>query len=137
MADVFDSATRSWIMSRVTSKGTRPEALVAESLKVAGIKYQSHRADLPGCPDFVVARQKLAIFVNGCFWHWHGCSRCRMPSSNTVYWEKKIAGNVARDKMSRSELHRLGWRYVTVWECNLKDGLKRCVRALRLLKTKS
>jgi len=134
MTDVFDSATRSWIMSRVTSSDTRPEVFIAESLKAAGIRFQAHRADLPGHPDFVVASQKLAIFVNGCFWHWHGCPRCRMPASNRAYWKQKISRNVLRDKKSRSELHRLGWRYMTVWECNLKVGLKRCTRTLRLLK---
>lgn len=131
MTDVFDTAKRSWIMSRVMSKGTRPELSVAASLKAAGLRFQTHRADLPGCPDFVIARYKLAIFVNGCFWHWHGCARCRMPLSNRDYWERKITRNVARDRQSRTELHRLGWCYVTVWECNLGDGLKRCARMVR------
>ena len=136
MTDVFDAAKRSWIMSRVVSKGSRPEQFVAVSLKAAGLRLQTHRADLPGCPDFVIARSKLAIFVNGCFWHWHGCVRCRMPASNREYWTKKIERNVARDKRSRVELHRLGWRYVTIWECNLGDGLKRCTRMARILNVK-
>lgn len=120
-------------MSRVASKGTRPEILVAESLRTSGFKFQAQRFDLPGRPDFVVSRLKLAIFVNGCFWHWHGCSHCRMPSSNRAYWKKKIAGNVARDRRSHAELHQLGWRYVTIWECNMSDGLMRCRRVLRQL----
>jgi DNA mismatch endonuclease (patch repair protein) len=131
MADVFDTAKRSWIMSRVTSRGTKPEVFVAEALKVAGYRFQSHRIDLPGRPDFTINELKLAIFVNGCFWHWHGCARCRMPASNVAYWKKKIAGNIARDRRSRTELHRLGWRYLTIWECDLNGGLVRCRRVLR------
>jgi DNA mismatch endonuclease (patch repair protein) len=134
MADVFDPAKRSWIMSRVVSKGTRPEQFVAASLKAAGLRFQTHRADLPGSPDFVITRYKLAVLVNGCFWHWHGCARCRMPASNQDYWKEKIARNTARDRMSRTELHRLGWRYVTVWECELEEGVKRFLRIARLLK---
>jgi DNA mismatch endonuclease (patch repair protein) len=133
MADIFDAAKRSWIMSRVVSKGTRPEQFIATSLRAAGIRFQTHRADLPGCPDFVFAGIRLAVFVDGCFWHWHGCPRCRMPASHQDYWEKKIARNIARDRQSRTELHRLGWRYVTVWECNLADGMKRCTRMVRKL----
>ena len=134
MTDIFDAATRSRIMSSVPSKGTRPEIYVGEMLKTAGFKCQAQCADLPGHPDFVFARKKLAIFVNGCFWHWHGCSRCSMPSSNRTFWKKKIVGNVARDRKTRSSLHKLGWWYLTIWECNLNGGLSRCKRVLRQLK---
>jgi len=131
MVDVFNSAKRSWVMSRVRSKDTLPELVVANALKRGGIRFQKHRKDLPGCPDLVIARHRLAIFVNGCFWHWHGCSRCKMPEANRHFWRTKFNENVARDKRSRMALHRLGWHYVTIWECNLRDGLKRCFSAIR------
>src|ERR1035438_6983450 len=112
MVDVFNSAKRSWVMSRVRSKDTLPEFVVANALKRGGIRFQKHRKDLPGCPDLVIARHRLAIIVNGCFWHWHGCSRCKMPEANRHFWRTKFNGNVARDKRSRMALHRLGWHYV-------------------------
>lgn len=134
MADIFDVAKRSWIMSRVPSTGTRPEQFVSAALKTAGLRFHTQRADLPGRPDFAFAKIKLAVFVDGCFWHWHGCPRCRMPATNRPYWTRKIGRNISRDRQSRVELHRLGWRYLTVWECNLADGIKRCIRTVRLLK---
>src|SRR5689334_21204579 len=101
MTDTFDKTTRSWIMSRVKGRGTRPEIRVASELSRRRIKYQQHRQDLPGCPDFVFPRLRLVVFVNGCFWHWHGCIRCRMPSSNRKYWQWKIERNRLRDKEHR------------------------------------
>ncbi len=130
MTDTFDPRMRSWIMSRVMSRGTTPERRVSEALKTAGLRFSMHREDLPGNPDFVFNRRRIAVFVNGCFWHWHGCARCRMPSANKRYWKHKIKKNVARDKKHRSELHRLGWRYLTIWECSLDAGIARCIRKL-------
>ena len=124
-------------MSSVPSKGTRPEKYVAEMLKLAGFKCQAQRVDLPGRPDFAMPLKRVAIFVNGCFWHWHGCVRCSMPSTNRAFWKKKIYGNIARDRKSRSALHKLGWRYITIWECNLDGGLSRCKSALRQLKDRT
>ena len=137
MADVFTKAKRSWIMSRVSSRGTRPEQRVAEALKAAGIRFGANRRSLPGSPDIVLPRLRLAIFIDGCFWHWHGCVRCRMPASNQSYWRRKISGNVCRDKKNRSELHRLGWSYMTIWECDLNSGIRRCLRRISILKRQS
>lgn len=120
-------------MSCVPSKGTRPEKIVSDALRLRGIRFQSHRGDLPGRPDIVIANRKLAIFVNGCFWHWHGCSRCTIPNTNRAFWEDKMVRNIARDKRARMDLHRLGWKFVTVWECDLQSGLTRCIRKIRSL----
>lgn len=135
MPDTFSRSVRSWIMSCVPSKGTRPERIAADALRSEGIRYQSHRKDLPGHPDFVITNRKLAIFVNGCFWHWHGCFRCTVPNTNRAFWEAKIDRNIARDKQVRIQLHRLGWKFVTVWECDLQRGLTRCIRRIKSLDT--
>jgi len=130
MTDTFDIETRSWIMSRVVSRGTKPEKCVTQALRAAGLRFYTHRRSLPGNPDIVFPKRRLAVFVNGCFWHWHGCVRCRMPSSNQRYWRKKIAKNVERDKKHRVALHQLGWRYMTIWECDLGKGISRCLRVI-------
>jgi DNA mismatch endonuclease (patch repair protein) len=131
LVDTFDKNMRSWIMSRVKSKGTRPEIAVKLALKFAGCPFSFQPRDLPGNPDFVFPRFKLTVFVNGCFWHWHGCPRCRMPTSNKSYWQKKIASNVRHDKSHRRALTASGWHYLTIWECNLKSGISRLLRKVR------
>jgi DNA mismatch endonuclease (patch repair protein) len=128
--DTVSPIKRSWVMSRVKSQGSGAEKKVISALRKNCKKFATHVKSLPGCPDVAFREEKLAIFVNGCFWHWHGCGRSRMPASNRLYWSKKIAGNVSRDKRNRRELHCLGWRYLTIWECNIETGLRRCFRAL-------
>lgn len=118
-------------MSRVKGTGTSAERTVGDAFRRAGLRFSQHARTLPGCPDFVFRRARLAVFVNGCFWHWHGCPRCRLPKSNTDYWRGKIDRNVARDKRTRSELRRLRWRYTTIWECDLKRGIARAIRRAR------
>ncbi|MEK7996798.1 MAG: very short patch repair endonuclease [Planctomycetota bacterium] len=137
MADTFDAKTRSWIMSRVLSRGTRPEVAVGDALREAGFKFSTKAARLPGNPDFVLRRIKLAVFVNGCFWHWHGCPRSRMPRDNRYYWEKKIARNIRRDRSTKTALREAGWRYWTVWECNLKTGIGRLFGKIRALEAET
>jgi len=133
MTDTFDKETRSWIMARVRSKGTQPELAVSKALKASGLRFQTSAKGIAGNPDFAFRKLKLAIFVNGCFWHWHGCRRCRMPSSNREYWRAKISRNMERDKRYRRELHRLGWRYVTIWECDIEAGIARTTRRAKEL----
>ena len=124
------SSTRSQIMSRIRSKNTAPEMEVRRALHRAGHRYRIHRADLPGCPDLLFPRQRVALFVNGCFWHWHGCERSRMPKSNVDYWTAKIHGNVERDKRTRSELEGLGWKWRVIWECEIPVEVERLSREL-------
>jgi DNA mismatch endonuclease (patch repair protein) len=137
MTDTFDKAKRSWIMARIPSKGTKPEALVVQALTAAGLHFQQNRKELPGKPDIVFPELKLVVFVNGCFWHWHGCRRSRMPSSNVAYWQAKISLNVSRDRRTRRLLSAQGWHYATIWECTAVRGVKRLLGKIEVLRQKS
>jgi DNA mismatch endonuclease (patch repair protein) len=108
-------------MSKVRSKNTKPEKIVRSMLFSMGFRFRINRKDLPGRPDIVLPRYKTVIFVHGCFWHRHNCKDATMPKSNTDFWEKKFSANVERDKKVKSELVALGWKVITVWECELKD----------------
>src|SRR4051812_18291973 len=114
MTDSFDPAMRSWIMSRVLSRGTKPERIVSETLTQSRIRFSTAGKSLPGNPDIIIRRIRLAVFVNGCFWHWHGCKRSRMPATNMTYWEQKIARNLARDRQAKRALSLAGWHYCTI-----------------------
>lgn len=133
MADTFDPAMRSWIMSRVLSRDTKPEKIVSRALTQGQIRFSTRGKSLPGNPDIVFRRIRLAVFVNGCFWHWHGCKRSRMPASNATYWQTKIARNVARDRRTKRALSLAGWHYCTIWECNIPNGIARLRTAIRKL----
>lgn len=113
--------SRSEVMSRVHSKDTGPERAVRSLLHALGYRFRLHRKDLPGSPDIVLPGRKAIIFVHGCFWHGHDCKRgSRTPKANADYWTRKLAGNVARDSRTRTELETLGWRVLVVWECEIK-----------------
>jgi len=114
--------SRSETMRRVKSRDTGVELKVRRALWQAGIRYRLHRAALPGKPDIVIARDKLAIFVHGCFWHQHpGCARSRRPGTRRDYWDPKLDRNVARDAAVRAQLECLGWQVFTVWECQAEQ----------------
>ena len=116
------SPERSATMRAVKSRDTTPELAVRKLLREIAPGYRLHRADLPGKPDIVYGRKKLAIFVHGCFWHGHDCARGnRPPRENADYWRRKIAGNRARDAAHLEALTRLGWRTLVVFECALKN----------------
>jgi len=134
VADTFDRETRSWIMAQVRSRGTRPERAVRRALRQAGCRVSSNGKSLPGNPDFVIREIRLAIFVNGCFWHWHGCPRSRMPAANRAYWEGKIARNVRRDRRSKRGLRAAGWHYWTIWECTLASSIARLLGRIARLR---
>jgi DNA mismatch endonuclease (patch repair protein) len=136
MTDTFDAETRSWVMSRVLSRGTEPEKSVRKALKASGCRFSSQARRLPGTPDFVIPDLRLVVFVNGCFWHWHGCPRCRMPASNRLYWERKITRNVKRDRRSKRSLTASGWHYWTIWECSLASGVARLLGKIAALKAR-
>lgn len=121
-------------MSRVQSRGTRPEQAVRKALRAAGWRVSSNGKALPGNPDFVIREIRLAIFVNGCFWHWHGCPRSRMPATNRAYWTGKIARNVRRDRRSKRSLSAAGWHYWTVWECGLASNIARLLGRIEKLR---
>lgn len=125
-------------MSRIRGKDTRPEITVRQFLWHHGYRYRLHRKDLPGRPDIVIARLKVAIFVNGCFWHGHSCQR-RFPETNAAFWNAKIARNRDRDYRNHSDLEAMGWLVIVVWECQLtrvaqrQETLGRLLDTLRLL----
>lgn len=116
------SPERSATMRAVKSKDTGPELIVRRLLREIAPGYRLHREDLPGKPDIVYGKRKLAIFVHGCFWHGHDCARgARMPKANADYWQAKIARNRARDARNVEALAARGWRVLIVYECALKD----------------
>jgi DNA mismatch endonuclease, patch repair protein len=121
MTDVFSKEKRSWIMSRVKGRDTKPEILVRSLIFRMGFRFRLHRRDLPGTPDIVLPRHGKVIFVHGCFWHGHkNCPRSKRPTTNENFWNNKLDGNIKRDKRYRGELRRLGWKPLVVWECETK-----------------
>lgn len=119
--DVHDPETRSYNMSRIKGKDTKPEMLVRKYLFAHGFRYRLNVKTLPGKPDIVLPKYKTVIFVNGCFWHGHkGCRYFTLPKTNTEWWLNKIKDTQKRDKEKEIELNVAGWRVITIWECELK-----------------
>lgn len=123
MADNHSKEVRSINMSHIRSTNSKPEEIVRKYLFAEGFRYRKNVKKLPGCPDIVLPKYKTVIFVNGCFWHKHDCPRFVWPSSNQDYWRPKILRNVERDNQSRKDLETLGWKVITVWECELKKNV--------------
>lgn len=122
MTDVVDRTTRSRMMSGIRGKNTRPERVVRSFLHRAGLRFRLH-ASLPGKPDLVFPRYKVALFVHGCFWHRHaGCRYTTTPASNSEFWRSKFESNMRRDKQVRKLLEDAGWRVRVIWSCQLTEG---------------
>jgi DNA mismatch endonuclease, patch repair protein len=122
MADVHDKKTRSYNMSQIKGKNTKPEMLVRKFLHANGFRYRLHVKNLPGKPDLVLPKYKTVIFVHGCFWHGHeGCKYFVLPKTRTEWWLNKINSNTANDKKAINVLKRDGWKIVILWECNLRN----------------
>ncbi len=130
MTDNLTLKQRSYTMSRVRSVDTSPELVVRRLSYALGYRHRLHRRDLPGTPDLVFPSRRKVIFVHGCFWHGHGCSRDRTPATNRAYWNAKRRRNKARDHRDLAELCALGWKALLVWECELRD-LVRLTRRIR------
>lgn len=111
---------RSWLMSRIRGKDTKPEMQLRSLIHRMGYRFRLHRADLAGKPDLVFPSRKKAIFVHGCFWHGHYCKRKKMPKSRMEFWTEKISSNRRRDIRARRSLACLGWSSLVVWECQIK-----------------
>lgn len=124
LADNHSKEIRSMNMSHIRSTNSKPEEIVRKYLFSKGLRYRKNVRTLPGKPDIVLPKYKTIVFVNGCFWHKHDCGRFVMPSSNTEYWEKKINGNVERDKTNIALLEEQGWRVIVIWECQLKKRVQ-------------
>lgn len=121
MTDVHNKETRSYNMSRIRAKDTKPEILVRKFLFSKGFRFRLHDKKLPGKPDIVLRKYRTAIFVHGCFWHGHDdCAYYVIPKSNTDFWIRKIEGNKAKDIQNFHKLIRDGWRVITIFECQLK-----------------
>lgn len=137
MADRITPERRSWNMSCIRAKDTRPERRLRSLLHQAGFRYRLHHAGLPGKPDLVLPRYRTVIFVHGCYWHRHpGCKNTTTPRTRTDFWLAKFEGTVERDKRVTQELKSLGWRVITIWECELERDADAIVRRIRRLLTK-
>jgi DNA mismatch endonuclease (patch repair protein) len=126
MADVFSKQERSSIMRKVLGKHTKPEIIVRKYLSSQKIKYRLHSKKLPGKPDIIIPSKKIAILINGCFWHGHtGCKNSVLPKSNRIYWEEKIGRNKLRDRRNLRALKKEDWRVIVIWECKLSNDRAR------------
>lgn len=131
MVDIHDKATRSYNMSRIRSKNTKPEIMVRKFLFSNGFRYRLHVSTLPGKPDIFLPKYKTIIFVNGCFWHGHSnCKYANIPKSNTDFWREKFHYNQIRQESQIRELRRLGWNVLKLWQCELSDRKLRSVKRI-------
>ena len=125
MADVHSPEVRSYNMSRIRSRNTKPEELVCKYLFSQGLRYRKNDKRLLGKPDIVLPKYKTVIFVNGCFWHMHeGCKYFVWPKSNAEFWRDKIQGNSIRDQENYRQLSEMGWKIIVIWECQLKKDIR-------------
>ncbi|MCP4050881.1 MAG: DNA mismatch endonuclease Vsr [bacterium] len=133
--DTISKEHRSWNMSRIKSKNTRPEMTVRSTLHKMGFRFRLHNNKMPGKPDIVLPRYKTVIFVHGCFWHRHSnCKYAYNPKSKTDFWRNKFKETVRRDKDKELTLKSSGWKVLTIWECeiknteNIEDKIKRLIK---------
>lgn len=121
MTDVHSKETRSFNMSRIRGKNTKPEIMVRKFLFNKGFRYRINVRNLPGKPDIVLKKYRTAIFIHGCFWHGHEGHPCFIiPKTRTEWWTKKIRKNKERDQKAHEKLRQEGWAVMTIWECQLK-----------------
>ncbi len=122
MTDIVDSKRRSEMMARIHGRDTKPELTVRRIAHRMGLRFRLHRKNLPGRPDLVFPKHRLAVFVHGCFWHRHqGCKFASNPKSGVAFWKEKFAANLARDTRQEAELKELGWSVLVIWECETRD----------------
>ena len=132
--DNLTKEKRSWNMSRIGGKNTKPEIVVRSILHRCGFRFRIHRKDLPGKPDIVLPKHKAVIFVHGCFWHRHeGCKFAYNPKSRLSFWHEKFATTIERDREHVRRLNEMGWRVEVIWECELKDEEKLRERLVKFL----
>ncbi|NVM23811.1 MAG: very short patch repair endonuclease [Desulfobacterales bacterium] len=127
--DTVTKEKRSWIMSRIRSNNTKPELVLRRSFYHRGLRYRIHYDNLPGKPDIVFPKQRLAVFVDGCFWH--GCPECyQPPKSNRKFWKDKVRMNRKRDRKQTRQLKRLGWTVLRFWEHRVDKELNYCIQKI-------
>lgn len=122
MTDNHTKEIRSRNMSHIRSENTKPEEKVRKYLFSKGFRYRKNDKRYPGKPDIVLPKYNTIIFINGCFWHKHNCARFVWPSSNKDYWTAKITKNMSRDIKNQLILEEMGWKVITVWECELNKS---------------
>ncbi|WP_346862437.1 very short patch repair endonuclease [uncultured Draconibacterium sp.] len=131
MTDVHNKTTRSYNMSRIKGKNTKPEMLVRKFLFANGFRYRLNVKTLPGKPDIVLPKYLTVIFVNGCFWHGHkGCKYATIPKTRTEWWLEKIKGTQKRDREAEIELGVQGWEVIVIWTCELKTDKDKTLKKL-------
>jgi DNA mismatch endonuclease (patch repair protein) len=119
-------------MSRIRGKDTKPEKLMRSLLHRAGYRFRLHDPKLPGKPDIVLKKFKAVVFVNGCYWHRHpGCPKAYTPKTNTEFYQAKFDATVERDRRKANELREMGWRVITVWECELQKDCNAVLENVR------
>jgi DNA mismatch endonuclease (patch repair protein) len=123
--DVHNAEQRSANMRAIRHKDTNPEMQIRRLLFAQGFRFRLHVKSLPGSPDIVLPKHRVAIFVHGCFWHGHGCHLFKVPKTRTEFWIEKIQSNCDRDSRHEASLLATGWRVLTIWECALKGRQKR------------
>jgi DNA mismatch endonuclease (patch repair protein) len=132
-SDIFSPAERSRLMSLIRRQDTKPEVLVRQVLRSLGYRFRKNVSSLPGTPDLVLPKQRIAIFVNGCFWHGHSCAKGKPPSQNSRFWISKIESNRKRDRRQARRMRSLGWRVIVLWECQLNNPAKLRQRMSRVV----
>ena len=134
MADVLTPKQRSYNMSRIRGKDTKPEIIVRRLVHRLGYRFRLHQRKLPGCPDIVLTRHRKVIFVHGCFWHMHKCRYGNVkPATNEKFWQSKREGNVVRDKRNLRRLRKDGWKVLVIWECQTRNSEKLIDRLSKFL----
>ena len=122
MTDIVDRQRRSEMMAGIRRRDTAPEMAVRRIAHRMGLRFRLQRKDLPGRPDLVLPKHRLAVFVHGCFWHRHeGCRYASTPKSRVAFWTEKFESNVARDARQEAALRVLGWRVLIIWQCETRD----------------
>lgn len=125
MSDCLSTEQRHLCMSRIKNKNTKPEILVRKFLFAQGFRFRLNKKGLPGKPDIVLPKYHTIIFINGCYWHGHeNCKYATLPATNREFWTNKINGNIERDKIVKEQLSSLGWKVITIWQCQLKSKTK-------------
>ena len=132
MTDIKSKVERSKNMSAIRCENTKPEEIVRKFLFSHGFRYRKNDPRYPGKPDIVLPKYRTVIFVNGCFWHMHGCRKSKIPTTRRDFWEAKLKANVDRDIANKAKLEKMGWHVMTVWECELSPKPIRERNLLRL-----
>jgi len=129
--DKLTKERRSWNMSKIRSNDTLPEVRIRKALWHMGYRYRLHYKLLPGKPDIVITKQRIVVFVHGCFWHRHeNCIEASRPKTNSAYWETKIAKTIERDKKNQALIREAGWRVIVIWECHVKKDIDENIKLL-------